>query len=100
MTAPREVLVSDEDVLEKMAYTIANPTAAGLVRSPRDWPGVITTRIGERCTVQTPFRVARVAREVIPGRVARPGTGPVRTRGHPGTGRTTIGTGRTTIARA
>ena len=37
-----------------MAYTIANPTAAGLVRSPREWPGVITARIGERCTVDMP----------------------------------------------
>ncbi len=48
------LLVSDEDVLEKMAYTIANPTAAGLVRAPKDWPGVITTRIDERCTVDMP----------------------------------------------
>jgi putative transposase len=48
------LLVSDEDVLAKMAYTIANPTAAGLVRSPREWPGVITTRIGERTTVDMP----------------------------------------------
>ena len=48
------LLVSDDDVLEKMAYTIANPTAAGLVRSPREWPGVITTRVGERCTVDMP----------------------------------------------
>jgi putative transposase len=42
------LLVSDEDVLEKMAYTITNPTAAGLVRSPLEWPGVMTTRIDER----------------------------------------------------
>jgi hypothetical protein len=48
------LLVSDDDVLKKMAYTIANPTAAGLVRSPREWPGVITARIGERCTVEMP----------------------------------------------
>ena len=48
------LLVSDDDVLEKMAYVIANPTAAGLVRSPREWPGVITTRIGERRSVDTP----------------------------------------------
>jgi hypothetical protein len=48
------LLVSDEDVLEKMAYVIANPTAAGLVRSPCDWPGVITARLGERCTVEMP----------------------------------------------
>lgn len=48
------LLVSDEDVLEKMAYTIANPVAAGLVRSPHGWPGVITTRLGERCVVDMP----------------------------------------------
>ncbi len=48
------LLVSDSDVLEKMAYTIANPTAAGLVRTPREWPGVITTRLGEQCTVEMP----------------------------------------------
>jgi len=48
------LLVSDSDVLEKMAYTIANPTAAGLVRAPKEWPGVITTRIGERLSVNMP----------------------------------------------
>jgi putative transposase len=48
------LLVSDDDVLDKMAYTIANPTAAGLVRSPREWPGVVTTRIGERRVVDMP----------------------------------------------
>jgi putative transposase len=48
------LLVSDDDVLEKMAYTIANPTAAGLVRSPREWPGVVTTRIAERSPVDMP----------------------------------------------
>lgn len=48
------LLVSDDDVLEKMAYTIANPTAAGLVRSPREWPGVITTRLSERTIVNMP----------------------------------------------
>jgi hypothetical protein len=47
-------LGSDEDVLEKMAYTIANPTAAGLVRSPREWPGVVSLRITERASVNKP----------------------------------------------
>lgn len=47
-------LISDQDILDKMAYTIANPTAAGLVRSPNEWPGVITLRIGERRTVKVP----------------------------------------------
>jgi REP element-mobilizing transposase RayT len=47
-------LINDEDVLEKMAYTMANPVAAGLVRSPSEWPGVLTQRIGERCRVEMP----------------------------------------------
>jgi putative transposase len=33
-------LVSPEDVLDKMAYTLANPVAAGLVQCGRDWPGL------------------------------------------------------------
>ena len=48
------MLNSDEDVLEKMAYTIANPTAAGLVRSPREWPGVVSLRLAERFSVDRP----------------------------------------------
>jgi REP element-mobilizing transposase RayT len=31
------------DVLEKMAYTLANPVAAGLVRRGKEWPGVRST---------------------------------------------------------
>jgi REP element-mobilizing transposase RayT len=42
------------DVLEKMAYVVANPTAAGLVRSPQKWPGVITTKLCEAKTVKRP----------------------------------------------
>lgn len=47
-------LVSDQDVLEKMAYTIANPTAAGLVRSPDTWPGVVSKRLVEQRRVSRP----------------------------------------------
>jgi hypothetical protein len=48
-------LVSDEDILEKMAYTLANPTAAGLVRSPGGWPGVISRRVtGQRKIAMPP----------------------------------------------
>lgn len=47
-------LASDEDILQKMAYTLANPTAAGLVPSPNGWPGVITTRLRERRQVRRP----------------------------------------------
>jgi hypothetical protein len=47
-------LVSDEDVLEKMAYVVANPTAAGLVRAPHEWPGVITLGLSEHRVVNRP----------------------------------------------
>jgi REP element-mobilizing transposase RayT len=47
-------LVSDEDILEKMAYVIANPTAAGLVRAPSQWPGVISHGVSQRTVVQRP----------------------------------------------
>jgi REP element-mobilizing transposase RayT len=33
-------LETAEDVLEKAAYTLANPVAAGLVRRGREWPGL------------------------------------------------------------
>jgi REP element-mobilizing transposase RayT len=33
-------LVSPEDVIEKIAYTLANPATAGLVELGRQWPGV------------------------------------------------------------
>jgi len=48
------LLVNETDVLEKMAYTLANPTAAGLVRSPEQWPGIISHRFGERHDVEMP----------------------------------------------
>ena len=48
------LLVCERDVLEKMAYTLANPTVAGLVKSPHDWPGVISNRFGEQRAVDMP----------------------------------------------
>jgi putative transposase len=48
------LLVSDTDLLDKMAYTLANPTVAGLVKAPDDWPGVISHRFGERRSVDMP----------------------------------------------
>ena len=47
-------LVSDADVLQKMAYVIANPTAAGLVRAPSEWPGVISLNVAESVRVERP----------------------------------------------
>ena len=43
-----------DDVLDTLAYVIANPVAAGLVKDPRDWPGVITTRLGETFVAKRP----------------------------------------------
>ncbi len=34
-------LGADEDVVDKIAYVAANPTEAGLVESPEEWPGVM-----------------------------------------------------------
>ena len=48
------LLVSENDVLEKMAYTLANPTVAGLVKAPHEWPGVISSRFGEEREVEMP----------------------------------------------
>jgi putative transposase len=33
-------LLSEEAILEKLAYVMANPVHAGLVRRARDWPGI------------------------------------------------------------
>jgi hypothetical protein len=35
----RGTLVSTSDIVDKVAYTLANPVAAGLVRTGRIWPG-------------------------------------------------------------
>lgn len=48
------ILTSEQDVLEKMAYTLANPTAAGLVKSPEEWPGVISSFAGGEESVEMP----------------------------------------------
>jgi REP element-mobilizing transposase RayT len=47
-------LVDDATVLEKIAYVIANPTAAGLVNAPKKWPGVLTTRLGQTLAAKRP----------------------------------------------
>ncbi|HVJ15686.1 MAG TPA: hypothetical protein VM686_09595 [Polyangiaceae bacterium] len=47
-------LVTEQDVLDKMAYVLANPTTAGLVHSPDEWPGLITRRIGESHAIEKP----------------------------------------------
>ena len=34
---------SQAEVLDKIAYTLLNPVSACLVRTPKEWPGVVTT---------------------------------------------------------
>jgi len=48
------LLVSEQDVLDKMAYTLANPTAAGLVRAPSEWPGVMSRDFRECREIEMP----------------------------------------------
>jgi hypothetical protein len=47
-------LATDADVLEKMAYTIANPTSALLVQSPNEWPGVLAHWSDKSVDVEMP----------------------------------------------
>jgi REP element-mobilizing transposase RayT len=68
-------LVDDATVLEKIAYVIANPTAAGLVNVPGRWPGVLTTRLGQRLSAKRPdvfFRKDGEMPERIELRCTRP----------------------------
>ena len=39
-------LVTDEEIEDKIAYVVANPVAAGLMKQPEHWPGVLAW--GER----------------------------------------------------
>jgi hypothetical protein len=34
-------LMTDQDVEDKIAYVVANPVGAGLVKRPEDWPGAL-----------------------------------------------------------
>jgi putative transposase len=53
--APSAVVIDHpDDVLDKLAYLITNPVAAGLVKDPSDWPGLITTRLAETLVVDRP----------------------------------------------
>jgi putative transposase len=55
-------LRTPEDVLEKMAYTLANPAAASLVRRGKEWPGVRSSpeQVGAaKMTVKRPDRFFR-----------------------------------------
>lgn len=69
-------LVSDQDVLEKMAYVIANPVSAGLVQLPEEWTGVCTSYAVSECRmISMPavfFDPAGHLPKVVPLRVERP----------------------------
>ncbi len=54
------LLAEPEDIIDKMAYALANPVAAGLVERGTEWPGFITTpkmllgRPGQSIVVKRP----------------------------------------------
>ncbi len=54
-------LASDEDVVSKVAYVLANPVAAGLVRRASEWPGLWSDprRFGETLTAHRPAKFFR-----------------------------------------
>jgi REP element-mobilizing transposase RayT len=49
-------LLTPRDVLEKMAYVLANPVAAGLVRTGTEWPGLW---LGPSRVERKPINIAR-----------------------------------------
>jgi putative transposase len=61
-------LVSEPDIIQAIAYTIANPVAAGLVPSPSEWPGVLTQKVGESSFIDKPT-VFFAPRGRLPSRV-------------------------------
>jgi REP element-mobilizing transposase RayT len=67
-------LVTDDDVEDKIAYVVANPVTAGLVKQPEDWPGLVAW--GERrIEVERPasyFRDDGTCPEVLTLRISRP----------------------------
>ncbi|HET9956411.1 MAG TPA: hypothetical protein VFQ61_18005 [Polyangiaceae bacterium] len=48
------LLATERDIVDRMAYTLANPTAAGLVSSPADWPGIISRNFEKVLRVEMP----------------------------------------------
>lgn len=54
-------LLDARDVVDKAAYTLANPVAAGLVRRGRDWPGLWSRpdQVGTAVRVSRPQRFFR-----------------------------------------
>ncbi len=68
-------LLSDHDVLDMMAYTVANPTSAGLVEDPGKWPGLLLRDFGETRNAERPsvfFRANGRMAVTIPLVITRP----------------------------
>jgi putative transposase len=53
-------------VLEKLAEMITNPVAAGFVKSPRDWPGSLTTGLCETHIAYRPEGHSRANGKALP----------------------------------
>ena len=71
-------LVGDEDVLDKLAYCLANPVAAGLVAHGNEWPGLRTSPrdvAGREYTAARPgvyFSEAGTMPETVTLKITRP----------------------------
>ena len=71
-------LSTDEDVLDKMVYTLANPVTAGLVSRGKDWPGLRSTEkqwLQEPCVIELPpifFRTDGNMPEQLELKLSRP----------------------------
>ena len=68
-------LGAEEDVIDKIAYIAANPTEAGLVETPEEWPGVLLLPEAEVRTLEitrptTYFTNARVFPDAVTLRVS------------------------------
>jgi hypothetical protein len=61
-------LVSPEDIVEKCAYVLANPVAAGLVRRGREWPGLWSgpEQIGAAIVAPRPSEFFRAKNGTMP----------------------------------
>ena len=74
-------LETADDVLDKMAYVIANPIQAGLVEEPHQWPGIITTTMGRVIEAPRPEVYFRQGGCVLPAAAKLVCTMPLALRG-------------------
>ena len=51
--------LDEQALLDRIAYTLTNPMAAGLVRHPNDWPGLLLVGRGPGQPTRTSFRRLR-----------------------------------------